>query len=154
MRGRVKPFIFMIFNERQYGITQAQLRKFQAAIAETTANAASETNLNQQLRYQVHLDALNSQIESLEQELKEYQKLKTGKITKLKFDSLTQLPEALIKARIVRGLTQEQLGDLLGLKAQQIQRYEATAYAGASLTKILAVQKALNIEITEEVIFK
>jgi HTH-type transcriptional regulator / antitoxin HipB len=143
----------MIFNERQHGITQAQLRKFEVAVADIAANAASATDLNQQMRYQAHFDALNSQIESLQQELQEYQKLKAGKITKLKFDSLTQLPEALIKARIVRGLTQEQLGEILGLKAQQIQRYEATMYAGASLTKIIAVQKALNIEIKEEVVF-
>jgi HTH-type transcriptional regulator / antitoxin HipB len=143
----------MIFNERQHGITQAQLRTFEVAVAEIATNLASATELNQQMRYQAHLDALNSQIESLQQELQEYQKLKAGKITKLKFDSLTQLPEALIKARIVRGLTQEQLGEILGLKAQQIQRYEATMYAGASLTKIIAVQKALNIEIKEEVVF-
>jgi HTH-type transcriptional regulator / antitoxin HipB len=147
------PLIYMIFNERQHGITQAQLRKFEVAVAEIATNLASATELNQQMRYQAHLDALNSQIESLQQELQEYQKLKAGKITKLKFDSLTQLPEALIKARIVRGLTQEQLGEILGLKAQQIQRYEATMYAGASLTKIIAVQKALNIEIKEEVVF-
>jgi HTH-type transcriptional regulator / antitoxin HipB len=143
----------MIFNERQHGITQAQLRKFEVAVADIATSLASATDLNQQMRYQAHLDALNSQIESLQQELQEYQKLKAGKITKLKFDSLTQLPEALIKARIVRGLTQEQLGEILGLKAQQIQRYEATMYAGASLTKIIAVQKALNIEIKEEVVF-
>jgi hypothetical protein len=33
-------------------------------------------------------------------------------------------------------------------------RHETILYAGASLTKILAVQKALNIEIKEEVIFR
>jgi HTH-type transcriptional regulator / antitoxin HipB len=143
----------MIFNERQYGITQTQLKKFQVAVAEMATEAESATDLNQQLRCQAHLDAMNSEIEVLQEELKEYQKLKAGKITKLNFDSLTQLPEALIKARIVRGLTQEQLGEIMGLKAQQIQRYEATLYAGASLTKIIAVQKALNIEIKEEVVF-
>ncbi len=144
----------MILNERQYAITKAHLKKFQEAFAEVEAYDASTANLNEQMRRQLHLDAINNQIETLEQEIQEYQKLKTGKITKLKLDSLAQLPEALIKARVIRDLTQEQLGDLLGLKAQQIQRYEATAYAGASLTKILAVQKALNIEIKEEVIFK
>jgi HTH-type transcriptional regulator / antitoxin HipB len=143
----------MIFNERQHGITQTQLKKFQVAVAEMATEAESATDLNQQLRCQAHLDAMNSEIEVLQEELKEYQKLKAGKITKLNFDSLTQLPEALIKARIVRGLTQEQLGEIMGLKAQQIQRYEATLYAGASLTKIIAVQKALNIEIKEEVVF-
>jgi HTH-type transcriptional regulator / antitoxin HipB len=143
----------MILNERQYAITKAHLKKFQEAFAEVEAYDASTADLNEQMRRQLHLDAISSQIETLEQEIQEYQKLKTGKITKLKLDSLAQLPEALIKARVIRDLTQEQLGELLGLKAQQIQRYEATAYAGASLTKILAVQKALNIEIKEEIIF-
>ncbi len=144
----------MILNERQYAITKAHLKKFQEAFFEVDVYDISTANLNEQMRRQLHLDAINSQIETLEQEIKEYQKLKTGKITKLKLDSLAQLPEALIKARVIRDLTQEQLGELLGLKAQQIQRYEATAYAGASLTRILAVQKALNIEIKEEIIFK
>jgi HTH-type transcriptional regulator / antitoxin HipB len=144
----------MILNERQYAITKAHLKKFQEAFFEVDVYDISTANLNEQMRRQLHLDAINSQIETLEQEIQEYQKLKTGKITKLKLDSLAQLPEALIKARVIRDLTQEQLGELLGLKAQQIQRYEATAYAGASLTRILAVQKALNIEIKEEVIFK
>jgi HTH-type transcriptional regulator / antitoxin HipB len=144
----------MILNERQYAITKAHLKKFQETFAEVEAYDASAADLNEQMRHQLHLDAINSQIETLEQEIQEYQKLKTGKITKLKLDSLAQLPEALIKARVIRDLTQEQLGELLGLKAQQIQRYEATLYAGASLTKILAVQKALNIEIKEEVIFR
>jgi HTH-type transcriptional regulator / antitoxin HipB len=144
----------MILNERQYAITKAHLKKFQEAFAEVDVYDISTANLNEQMRRQLHLDAINSQIETLEQEIQEYQKLKTGKITKLKLDSLAQLPEALIKARVIRDLTQEQLGELLGLKGQQIQRYEATAYAGASLKRILAVQKALNIEIKEEVIFK
>ncbi len=144
----------MISNERQYSITKTHLREFQEAYAEVDAYDISAADLNEQMRRQLHLDAISSQIETLEQEIQEYQKLKSGKITKLKLDSLAQLPEALIKARVIRDLTQEQLGDLLGLKAQQIQRYEATAYAGASLTKILAVQKALNIEIKEEVIFR
>jgi HTH-type transcriptional regulator / antitoxin HipB len=144
----------MILNEKQYAITKAHLKKFQEAFAEVDVYDISTANLNEQMRRQLHLDAINSQIETLEQEIQEYQKLKTGKITKLKLDSLAQLPEALIKARVIRDLTQEQLGELLGLKAQQIQRYEATGYAGASLTRILAVQKALNIEIKEEVIFK
>jgi HTH-type transcriptional regulator / antitoxin HipB len=143
----------MIFNERQHSITQTQLKKFRVAVAEMVTKAELAADRNQQLRYQAHLDAMNSEIEVLQEELQEYQKLKAGKITKLNFDSLTQLPEALIKARIVRGLTQEQLGEIMGLKAQQIQRYEATLYAGASLTKIIAVQKALNIEIKEEVVF-
>jgi HTH-type transcriptional regulator / antitoxin HipB len=144
----------MILNERQYIITNAQLRKFETSLAELTSYVPEADDLNRQLRHQVHIDALASQIESLREEMDEYVRLKQGNTQNLVFDSLERLPEALIKARIVRGLTQEQLAERLGLKAQQIQRYESTYYAGASLSKILEIQKALNIEIKEEVVFK
>ncbi|MBM4258372.1 MAG: helix-turn-helix transcriptional regulator [Deltaproteobacteria bacterium] len=40
--------------------------------------------------------------------------------------SLEELPKTLIQARIAGGLSQEDLATTLGLKPQQIQRYEAT----------------------------
>jgi phage host-nuclease inhibitor protein Gam len=45
--------------------------------------AESATDRNQQLCYQAHIDAMNSEIGILQKELQEYQKLKAGKITKL-----------------------------------------------------------------------
>jgi ribosome-binding protein aMBF1 (putative translation factor) len=142
----------MILNERQYGITKAQIKKFELAIAELSSSSPPDDE-NQKLRYQAHLDALNSQLEELREEVEEYEKLKEGKIERLQYDSFEQLPEALIKARIVRGLTQEQLAERLGVKPQQVQRDEASKYASASFMKILEVQRALNIKIREEVIF-
>jgi HTH-type transcriptional regulator / antitoxin HipB len=106
------------------------------------------------MRHQLYLDALNSQVDSLKEEIEEYELLKSGTVEKLNFDSLEQLPDALIKARIVRGLTQGQLATSLGLKEQQIQQYESTRYANASLSRIMAVHSALNIRIKEEVIFQ
>jgi transcriptional regulator with XRE-family HTH domain len=58
----------------------------------------------------------------------------------------------LIRARIARGLTQRDLAIKLGLKEQQIQRYEETDYASASLARINEVIRALDIEVKEEVI--
>lgn len=142
----------MIFNERQYAITKAKIKKFELAIAELSSKELPK-DLNAQLRYQAHLDALNSQLAELSEEIKEYENLKKGNIKSLRLDSFEQLPEALIKARIVRGLTQEQLADILKVKPQQVQRDEANRYASASFTKILGIQKALNLEIKEEVIF-
>ncbi len=47
-----------------------------------------------------------------------------------------QIATWLIKARIARGLRQEDLARLLKLQKQQIQHYEATDYAGASLRRL------------------
>lgn len=56
-----------------------------------------------------------------------------------------------MQARIARGWTQKDLADRLRLDEQKIQDYEATDYQGASLARIRAVVRALEIEIGEEV---
>ena len=80
------------------------------------------------------------------------QKLRSGKPKKLKRSSFHRLPLELIRARIARGLTQRDLAMKLGIKEQQIQRYEETDYASASLARINEVIKALDIEVKEEII--
>jgi transcriptional regulator with XRE-family HTH domain len=52
----------------------------------------------------------------------------------------------LIRARISAGLSQRELAARLGLKEQQIQRYEATNYETASLRRVLEIAAALNAE--------
>ncbi len=65
---------------------------------------------------------------------------------------LYQVPEALIRARIAAGLSQQELARRLGLKAQQIQRYEATRYAGVTLERVQAVVDALGVQLHERVV--
>ena len=143
----------MILNERQYGITKTKIKEFEEALAKLEISPIPET-LNEQLRHQAHIDIVNSQLEEFYEEVKEYEELKKGDIKSLKLDSFEQLPEALIKARIIRGLTQAQLAEILQVKQQQVQRDESNKYASASFTKLLAIQKALNIEVKEEIILK
>ena len=49
-------------------------------------------------------------------------------------------------------MSQEDLAQRLGLKEQQIQRYEATDYAAASLARVSEIAKALGIQIKEYVL--
>ncbi len=53
----------------------------------------------------------------------------------------------MIRARIASGLSQRGLADRLGLKEQQIQRYEASDYASASFARIKRVVSALGMEL-------
>ena len=62
------------------------------------------------------------------------------------------LGKRLRRMRTERGLTQKELATRLGLKEQQIQRYEATRYAGVSLERVQAVAEALGVKIHERVI--
>jgi ribosome-binding protein aMBF1 (putative translation factor) len=138
----------MIRNERQYLITKAQARKFKAAIAAFDV----ETPGAHALLVKAQRDALESQLAELDAQLEEYERLRSGKLRKLKKASFQNLPMELIRARIARGLTQKDLARKLGVKEQQIQRYEETEYASASLSRVNEVIKALDIEVREEVI--
>ena len=77
-------------------------------------------------------------------ELRDYESLQRGEYPVDELKAIDELPSALIKARISLGLSQKDLANRLGLKEQQIQRYEATDYASASLTRIKEVVEALN----------
>jgi DNA-binding XRE family transcriptional regulator len=140
----------MIQNERQYRITKAKLKEFEESVAELK-KLALPTTRNEQLRYKAHLDSRESFIEEFKEEIESLQK---GNVEQLTLESFNELPQALIKARIVRGLTQEKLAELLHVKPQQVQRDEANLYAGASFTKLLEVQKALNLVVKPEIIFQ
>jgi hypothetical protein len=143
----------MIQNERQYRITKSKLKEFEAAVNELNRLDQPPTR-NEQLRLKLHIDALSSQIEEFQEEIAEYETLQQGKLEQLTLESFDELPQALIKARIVRGLTQEKLAEILEVKPQQVQRDEANLYAGASFSKLLAIQKALHLEIKQKVIFQ
>ncbi len=135
----------MITNERQYRITKAAVEDFEAALARLeTVEADRPLEMRQVMR-----EAIESQLEELHEQVAEYEALRSGKVHVLELDSLQELPDALIRARIAAGLTQKKLATRLGLKEQQIQRYEATHYAGVSLDRIQSVAEALGIRIRE-----
>ena len=102
---------------------------------------------------QAQSDAVRSQLQTLERELREYDELKSGRRKVLTYGSFDELPKALVQARIARGWTQKDLADRLGLDEQKIQDYEATDYQRASLARIRKIVHALKIEIREEVKF-
>ncbi|MBA7687521.1 hypothetical protein ES703_95984 [subsurface metagenome] len=82
-------------------------------------------------------------------QIKEYEDLKSGFVTGLKATSLEELPTALIKARIAKGLSQRQLANALGVKEQQIQRYESSDYTSVSLRRLVRVADALGLNTSE-----
>jgi HTH-type transcriptional regulator/antitoxin HigA len=67
----------------------------------------------------------------------------------LKAQSLAELPGILIRARIAQGLSQRELAGKLGLKEQQIQRYEAEEYSTANVLRLAEVANALDLNISE-----
>lgn len=138
----------MITNERQYRITNAQLEKFKATVDAFDLKKATE-RIGSSVLAKAELDALKSECEVLSMQLLEYQSLQSGAITELRASRLEELPIILIKARIARGMSQRELAETLGLKEQQIQRYEAEEYAAANLRRLAEVAAALGLSVSE-----
>ena len=53
-----------------------------------------------------------------------------------------------MQARIAAGFSQTELASRLNTKPQQIQRYEATNYMGASVDKLIHVSRMLGVMIS------
>ena len=62
-----------------------------------------------------------------------------------------ELPQALVRRKIAMGLSQKDLADRLGMKEQQLQRYEATDYQSASMARLREIVDALGVSVREEV---
>jgi DNA-binding transcriptional regulator YiaG len=141
----------VITNERQYRITKAQLKRFDddlAAHDTRTPSADVDLRLHQAMR-----DALTSEADELRAQLERYEQLRDGAITGRELDSLRELPTALIEARIAAKLTHRALAQRLGVAEQQVQRWEATAYAGVGLDRLQDVADALGSRIYENVTY-
>lgn len=138
----------MIKNERQYRITKTQAQKFEQALAQLAASEAAKQE--NPLLWQLQKEAIESQLQELREELEEYEALTSSSPSRpvgLVINSLSELPAALIKARIAAKLSQKALAERLGLKEQQIQRYEATEYASANLARVIEVSETLGLKL-------
>ncbi len=139
----------MVKNERQYKITKAQVAKLARALSEVE-KAGEFEGIHPRL-IEAQKTALRSQIKDLEVEIEDYESLLAGEFDPRELHSVASLPLTLIKARIAKGISQRELAERLGLKQQQIQRYEATDYASASLTRIGEIVDSLGYaEATDE----
>jgi transcriptional regulator with XRE-family HTH domain len=139
----------MIKNYRQYRITKTRADEFEKALlaASRPAGPSSKALFNK-----LQKEAIESQLSDLKTELQEYDLLKSGKIRTLEIESLSELPEALIRARIARGWTQKKLAQKLGLKEQQVQRYEADDYGSASVERVKSIAAVLGLELDKAVL--
>ncbi len=136
----------MIKNERQYKITKNEIKKFQDSLDNFVENKDTHP-----LLLQAQKSAIEYQLETLEEEVLEYERLKAGYYEVLEVNSFDDLPIALIRSRIAQNLTQKDLADRLGMKEQLIQKYENTMYSSASFSRLQEIINALDLRIKEDI---
>ena len=129
----------MIKNDKQYQVTKSRLQDFKKSMQEL------ETQEIDPLLKELQQKAMASQIIDFEEEIKEYERLKEGFTNYVSAENLSDIHEVLIKARIAKKMTQADLAECLEMKEQQIQRYEISNYATASMGRIIEVADALDL---------
>lgn len=138
----------MITNQRQYLVAQSQAQRFRQAL-----DAPDAPGLHPKAAKAMRA-GLRSQLDDIEAELAEYDALSQGQVTELEAESILGIGPALVKARIVRKLTQRELAHRLSLAEQQIQRYEATNYRGVAAERLQQVADALRLRVREKFTFE
>ena len=133
----------MIHSNKQFHISTRELAKLKSALSQAETRKTNELWLKR-----AEISALRSQIAEIEVELSEYKMLISGQISLSKTYALEELPNVLVQARIASGLSQTSLAQRLNMRPQQIQRYEATNYMGASLSRLIEISRALGVKIS------
>jgi transcriptional regulator with XRE-family HTH domain/Zn-dependent peptidase ImmA (M78 family) len=135
----------VIRNERQYRVTQSERAKLAFELQRTPGSDVPDWVAK------ASRDAIASQVVEMDEALADYDALRVGAVSSTtEVNDLADLPRALIRARIAGKLTQRDLAERLGLREQQVQRYEATDYAGANIARLVQVMVALGVSFGGE----
>lgn len=130
----------MIKTERQLAKSKDQL----ALLERGLANAAPPSPGVHPIIAEAGQRALLAQARDLREEIDDYEALRDGRVPAPDLSAVGSLHLDLIRARIAAGLTQAELARRLGVDPQQIQRYEASDYRGASLARLQEIAATLG----------
>lgn len=136
----------MIKNQKQAGITKDRLAELKKAKEIFEDQNKDKTTA----KYRLGINSTNSLISDLEKEIHIYEGLVHGNFNILQAKSIAELPNVLIGARLAQNISHKELGELIGVKEQQIQRYESTDYETASLPRIIEISMALSLNMKFE----
>jgi len=85
-------------------------------------------------------------IRQLEDELREYDQLKSGELALPHVERLDQIAPFIAKIRIAKGVSQTELARRLGVSKQVISRYEESDYQTVAITRLQEILDAIGIK--------
>jgi HTH-type transcriptional regulator / antitoxin HigA len=85
-------------------------------------------------------------VRQLEEELREYDELKSGELALPNVERLDQIAPFIARMRIAKGVSQTELARRLGVSKQVISRYEETGYQTVAVARLQEILDAVGIK--------
>lgn len=136
----------MISNARQYGLTKKALEDLKESLNALRDLDSAAAGIDPLLT-ESHRRSLRLQIQDLSEQVLDYERLSTGEVESIDLESFDDVGMRLVSARIANGWSQSDLAQRLGMKEQQVQRYEKERYASASLDRLIDVSRVLGVRL-------
>ena len=129
----------MIKSDAQRERTVAQIEGFQQALAKAAQHKPDKRSAAIRGSYE-------SMIRQLEDELGEYDRLKSGEVALPQAERLDQIAPFITRIRIAKGVSQTELARRLGVSKQVISRYEESEYQTVAISRLQAILGAIGIK--------
>jgi HTH-type transcriptional regulator / antitoxin HipB len=132
----------MIKNEKQYNITRKKLLEINNLIMDYIAKKSLS------VQNEMYVAALQMQQHTFKKEIRDYEKLQASGMPLKRNITIAQIPNILIEHKIAKHLSQKEYAAILGIKEQQLQRYEAENYASVSLKNLIYLIEKADIKVS------
>jgi len=127
----------MIKSDAQRDRTVAQIEGFRGALAKAVEEPGK--------RSAAIRGSYEGMIRQLEDELREYDHVKAGKLTLPHIERLDQIATFIAKVRIAKGVSQTELAKRLGVSKQVVSRYEESDYQTVGIVRLQEILDAVGI---------
>ncbi|HCC56928.1 MAG TPA: hypothetical protein DEQ47_06620 [Solibacterales bacterium] len=127
----------MIKSEAQRDRTLAQIDGFRQALAKVEQETSGK-------RAAVLAASYQSMLRDLEDQVREYDGLKSGELALPKVERLDEVAPFITRIRIAKGISQTELGRRLGVSKQVISRYEESDYQTVGMAKLQEILDAMG----------
>ena len=129
----------MIKSDAQRERTAAQIEGFRLALNKIDREMTGK-------RADAVRGSYEGMIRQLEDELREYDALKSGELTLPNVKRLDQIAPFIAKMRIAKGISQTELAKRLGVSKQVVSRYEEAEYQTVALSRLQEILDAIGVK--------
>jgi HTH-type transcriptional regulator/antitoxin HigA len=129
----------MIKSDAQRERTVIQIEGFKQALAKVAGEKPGKRSAAIRQSYE-------GMIRQLEDDLHEYDQLRTGELALPNVERLDQIAPFVAKMRIAKGVSQTELARRLGVSKQVISRYEESDYQTVAISRLQEILDAIGIK--------